>query len=84
MGTLAPILAVQVSYAFLYPCPAPWKGWDLLSVPWDVVVMDTWGMWGHGAAGEPGGGFLAGSSSGLAGSVDEEICGLVRCCWRGM
>lgn len=45
----------------------------------------THGRWGdNGATGEPGGGLLAGSSSGVAGWMDEEICGLVRCCWRGM
>lgn len=80
----APILGVQVSRALLPLCPPLQDGWDLISVPWDVVVMDTWKMcmWGHGAAGEPGGGLLAGSSSGVAGSVEGVICGLVRLCWR--
>lgn len=75
---------VQVPRALLPLCPPPWDGWDLISVPRDLVVMDTWGMWmwGHGAAGEPGGGLLAGSSSGVAHSVEDVICGLVRHCWR--
>lgn len=82
MGT--PILSVHATCALLPPCPAPWDGWDLISVPRDVVVMDTWGvlMWGRGATGEPGGGLLAGSSSGMAGLMDEEVGGLVRGCWR--
>lgn len=86
MGAPAPILARQASHALLPPCPAPWDGWALLSVPWDVIVMDTWGMlmWGRGGTGEAGGGLLASSSSEVAGSMDEEICGLVRCCWRWM
>lgn len=84
VGATAPILAVQATRALLPLCPVPWDGWDLTSVPWDMVAMDTRGlwMWGCGATGEPGGGLLAGSSGGVAGWMDEEIWGLVRCCWR--
>lgn len=81
-GASYPILAVQTTCALLPLCSVPWDGWDLITVPRDVVVVGTQGMWGHGATGEPGGGLLAGSSSGLAGLMDEKICGTVRCFWK--
>lgn len=57
MSAPAPIMAVQAVCALLPLCPAPWCGWHLLGVPWDVVVMGTWGMWmwGHEATGKLGG-----------------------------